>query len=177
MRVWSLGGEDPLEEGTATSLVFLPGESLGQRRLVGCSSRGCKESDMTKVTEHAYMHWTKKSIRVWHFTSWRYSRLSKKHVRDSETPYPFFPLGPTCEAYLPEPQFQEGPASVHHKPAEQPASLGRGVWCPPRLSTGSKRWGMAHGYSAPDQLRSSPGCMGSPFRSAAPWKVPSPAHF
>ena len=28
--------------------VFLPGESHGQRILVGCSTRGCKESDMTE---------------------------------------------------------------------------------------------------------------------------------
>ena len=42
--------------GGSHTLVFLPGESHGQRRLVGCCSRGCKESDMTKVTEHACMH-------------------------------------------------------------------------------------------------------------------------
>ena len=29
MGVWSLGREDPLEEGTATTPVFLPGESYG----------------------------------------------------------------------------------------------------------------------------------------------------
>ena len=29
-QVQSLGGEDPLEKGTATHLVFLPGESHGQ---------------------------------------------------------------------------------------------------------------------------------------------------
>ena len=28
MQVWSLGGEDPLEEGMATTLVFLPGNSM-----------------------------------------------------------------------------------------------------------------------------------------------------
>ena len=33
--------------------IFSPGESHGQRSLVGYSSRGCKESDMT---EHARMH-------------------------------------------------------------------------------------------------------------------------
>ena len=32
MRVWSLGREDPLQEGMITHLVFLPGESHGQRR-------------------------------------------------------------------------------------------------------------------------------------------------
>ena len=34
--------------------VFLPGESLGQRSLVGYSSWGCKESDTTKAQTHAY---------------------------------------------------------------------------------------------------------------------------
>ena len=33
----SLGQEDPLEEGMATTAIFLPGESHGQRRLVGYS--------------------------------------------------------------------------------------------------------------------------------------------
>ena len=33
--------------------VFLPGESHGQRSLVGYSPQGHKESDTTKVTEHA----------------------------------------------------------------------------------------------------------------------------
>jgi len=35
MWVQSLGQEDPLEEGAATTLVFLPGESHGQRSLEG----------------------------------------------------------------------------------------------------------------------------------------------
>ena len=35
-RVGSLGWEDPLEEGVATP-VFLPGESHGQKSLVGYS--------------------------------------------------------------------------------------------------------------------------------------------
>ena len=37
MLVPSLGGEDPLEEGMATTLVFLPGESHGLRSQVGYS--------------------------------------------------------------------------------------------------------------------------------------------
>ena len=36
--------------------VFLPGESHGQRSLVGYSSWDCKELDMTKATEHTHMH-------------------------------------------------------------------------------------------------------------------------
>ena len=34
--------------------VFLPGESHGQRDLVGCSLWGCKELDTTKQLTHTY---------------------------------------------------------------------------------------------------------------------------
>ena len=37
-QVQSLGWEDPLEEGMATTPVFLPGESHGQRSLAGLQS-------------------------------------------------------------------------------------------------------------------------------------------
>ena len=37
IRVSSLGQEDPLEKGMATTPVFLPGELHGQRSLVGYS--------------------------------------------------------------------------------------------------------------------------------------------
>ena len=47
MWVQSLGRENPLEKKTATP-VFLPGESHGQRSLVGYSPRGRKASDMTE---------------------------------------------------------------------------------------------------------------------------------
>ena len=50
MRVQFLGWEDALEEGMATTPVFLAGESHGQRSLVGYSPWGCKESDTTEVT-------------------------------------------------------------------------------------------------------------------------------
>ena len=46
------GREDPVEEGVATTPVFLPGESHGQRSLAGCSPQGRKELDTTEVTEH-----------------------------------------------------------------------------------------------------------------------------
>ena len=36
------------------TLVFLPRESHGQRRLAGCSPYGHKEPDMTNVTEHTH---------------------------------------------------------------------------------------------------------------------------
>ena len=52
MWVQSLGWEDPLEAGTASTLVFLPGESdHGQRSLVGYSPWGCAESDTIEVTQ------------------------------------------------------------------------------------------------------------------------------
>ena len=45
-----LGWEDPLEEGMATTPVFLPGESQGRGSLVDCRLWGCTELDTTEVT-------------------------------------------------------------------------------------------------------------------------------
>ena len=50
MQVRFLGWEDPLEEETQPTLVFLPVESHGQRSLASYSPWGRKESDMTEVT-------------------------------------------------------------------------------------------------------------------------------
>ena len=47
-RVRSLGGEDPLEEGMAAHCSVLPGESHGQRSLVGCRPRGLKSRTQLK---------------------------------------------------------------------------------------------------------------------------------
>ena len=44
-QVQSLGQEDPLEKGMATTPVFLPGEFHRQRSLVSYCSWGRKESD------------------------------------------------------------------------------------------------------------------------------------
>ena len=55
-RRGSLCQEDPLEEGMATTPIFLPGESHGKRSLVGYSAWGPKESDITKVTSHKLLH-------------------------------------------------------------------------------------------------------------------------
>ena len=49
MQVWSLGQDDPLEEGKQLTPVFLPGESRGKRSLVVYSPWGCKELDMTEA--------------------------------------------------------------------------------------------------------------------------------
>ena len=48
--VQSLGWEDPLEEGMATTPVFLSVKSLEQRSLVGYSPWSCKDSDVTRHT-------------------------------------------------------------------------------------------------------------------------------
>ena len=47
--------------GQGNPQVFLPGESHGQRSLVGYSPLGCKELDMFEVTEHVLMQ-KRKSI-------------------------------------------------------------------------------------------------------------------
>ena len=46
-RVGSLGQEDALEKEMASTLVFLPGESHGQRSLAGYSP-WCRRSDMAE---------------------------------------------------------------------------------------------------------------------------------
>ena len=60
MQVQSLGGEDPLEEGTATHSSILAWEAHGQRSLVGYSPSGSKELN---VSEYAHTH-TKAGTRV-----------------------------------------------------------------------------------------------------------------
>ena len=47
-QVRPLGQEDPLVKGMATTPVFLPGESHGQRSLAGYSPWGCKELERTE---------------------------------------------------------------------------------------------------------------------------------
>ena len=48
MQVRSLGWEDPLRRKRQSTPVFLPGESHGQRSLVGYSPQGHKELDTTE---------------------------------------------------------------------------------------------------------------------------------
>ena len=48
IQVQSPGGEDPLEKKMQPTPVFLPGESHGQRSLVGRSPWGGKELDTTE---------------------------------------------------------------------------------------------------------------------------------
>ena len=47
---FTLGGEEPLEEGIETHSRLLLRESHGQRSLVGYNPWGCKELDMTEAT-------------------------------------------------------------------------------------------------------------------------------
>ena len=47
-RVWSLGGEDPLEKETQPTPILLPRKFHGWRSLVGYSPWGRKESDTTE---------------------------------------------------------------------------------------------------------------------------------
>ena len=49
-------GRFPGEEWLPTA-VFLPGESHGQRSLVGCSPWGCKESDTTEQLTLSLIRW------------------------------------------------------------------------------------------------------------------------
>ena len=47
-------GKTPWKRKWKRPPVFLPGKSYGQGSLEGCSSWGCKESDL--ATEHTHMH-------------------------------------------------------------------------------------------------------------------------
>ena len=49
-------GKIPWRREWQPTPVFLPGESQGQRSLVGYSPRGCKDSDKTEAAEHACTH-------------------------------------------------------------------------------------------------------------------------
>ena len=53
-QVQSLGWEDPLGEEMATHSSILPGESRGQRSLVGYSPQGRKESDTAEHSNRAF---------------------------------------------------------------------------------------------------------------------------
>ena len=54
MQVQSLGQEIPWRKAQQPTPVFLPGESLGQRSLVGYGPQGGTKLDMTKTTQHAH---------------------------------------------------------------------------------------------------------------------------
>ena len=52
--VWSLGWEDPWRGGWQPTPVFLPGESHGQRNLVGYSAWDHTKFSMTEATYFNY---------------------------------------------------------------------------------------------------------------------------
>ena len=54
--VQSLGQEDPLEKEMTTHYSILPGESHGQRTLVGYSPWGHKELDTTEQLTYTHQH-------------------------------------------------------------------------------------------------------------------------
>ena len=54
MRVQSLGWEDPLEEGMVTHFRILAWRMPWAEEPGGDSPLGCKESDMTEVTQHTH---------------------------------------------------------------------------------------------------------------------------
>ena len=54
-QVQSLGWKDPLDKGIATHSNILAWRIPWKRSLVGYSPLGCKELDMTEVTEHGRM--------------------------------------------------------------------------------------------------------------------------
>ena len=56
MQVQSLGWEGHLRRKWQSTPVFLPGESHGQRSLVGYSPQGHKELDATEVTQYETTH-------------------------------------------------------------------------------------------------------------------------
>ena len=63
--------------------VFLPGESLGQRSLVGYSSQGCKELDTTEAIEHTHTHLTQR-LKLSGFTSSCMSLSEKQNKKNTD---------------------------------------------------------------------------------------------
>ena len=55
-ETWVRVGKIPLRRAWQPTLVFLPGEYLGQRSLVGYSPWGCKGSDTTEASEYIHIH-------------------------------------------------------------------------------------------------------------------------
>ena len=56
IQVRSLGQEDAWRREWLPTLVFLPGESYGQRSLEVYSPWSCKESDMTELLTYIHTH-------------------------------------------------------------------------------------------------------------------------
>ena len=69
-------GKIPWRRAWQLTSVVLPRESHGQRSPEGCSPRGCKESDMTELTEHPYSQFSIVSS-VHSLTLWSEAKLFK----------------------------------------------------------------------------------------------------
>ena len=76
MQVWSLGWEDPLEKGMATHPVFLPGESHGERSLVGYSPWDHRVGHDWATNTHTHTH-THTDLNIKFYFLW-----SKKYVNN-----------------------------------------------------------------------------------------------
>ena len=77
-RVWSLGQEDPLEEGMATHSSILAWKiPWTQRRLVGYSLWGCKVSDRTERLHriNKYQHQPKLPFCCIHYYRYTHTRM------------------------------------------------------------------------------------------------------
>ena len=86
-RVCSLGQEDPLGKETATTPVFLPGKSHGQRSLAGDSPWGCKRCRCNLATkQHEVPPWWMVSdcflrVLLSYFSGWKALPLSNLWTR------------------------------------------------------------------------------------------------
>ena len=105
-------GKIPWKRIWLPTAVFLPGESHGQRSLVGYSPWGLKESDTTEVSEHAHMRERTALAKYHHCKSylagphcnWAQSPLGRlnysKNLSDFETIYLKVPDGGENLAHL-----------------------------------------------------------------------------
>ena len=70
-QVWSVVGEDPLQKGMITTLVFLPGEAHGQRSLADSSPWVTKSQRQLMVTKHACIDTHTHTHARTHTQSWK----------------------------------------------------------------------------------------------------------
>ena len=75
-------GKIPWRRAWQPTPVFLPGESCGQRSLAGYSPQGCKELDMTEVTQHTHINFQINMKRV---IGGRPPCYKEKHISSLQT--------------------------------------------------------------------------------------------
>ena len=76
-------GRLPWRRAWQSTPVFLPGESHGQRSLIGYSPQGCKESDTTEATWHACMSPQKEPAPRWAYQGGQKDEVSKQQSMGS----------------------------------------------------------------------------------------------